>query len=204
MGDIETLFLTRLRDENNSRRDFRRAADSLARLLALQALAALEQESVEVLSPLGAAEGAKVKHSVILVPILRSGLAMVDPFRSVFPDSKVGFVGIKRDEMTAQPIHYYQNIPSISSDDRVLILDPMLATGGTAIETVGIIKEMGVEEKRILFLGMICATKGRERVQKAFPEINLIIAAEDPLLNSRQFIVPGLGDFGDRYFGTEG
>lgn len=140
---------------------------------------------------------------VTLIPILRSGLALLTAFLKAFPDATVGFVGMKRDEQTAMPMLYYKNIPVIQPNSQVIILDPMLATGGSATAVLKIITEMGVAQEQIIFVSIISAPEGIDKIKREFPEIKVIIGVQDQGLTKDKFIIPGLGDFGDRFFGTE-
>ena len=127
---------------------------------------------------------------------------MLPPFLKFFENTKVGFIGLKRDEATAIPKMYYKNLPKISKTDDVIILDPMIATGGSGSKAIEILKENGVAEEKIIFVAIICATPGIEKIKKEHPKVKIICAQEDKELNKVYFIVPGLGDFGDRFFGT--
>ena len=135
--------------------------------------------------------------------ILRSGITMLQPFLEYFPQATVGVIGMRRDEQTAEPHLYYENIPPLQQDQLVLLLDPMLATGGTTVATLKILTERGIKEENVVFVGIVSAPEGVQNLKVNFPQVKTLIAAEDERLNSDFFIVPGLGDFGDRYFGTE-
>jgi len=197
----ETL-LTILRDKKSTRSQFRRAADKLAELLAADAALHVKQESVSVETPLGKTTGARLQEQIILLPILRAGLLMLPYFMRLFEESKVGFFGIRRDEKTALPQLYYENLPPFSAHDRLFVLDPMIATGGSASLALAHLKSKGADMSKIHLIGILGAKEGLEKIRKGFPQITIDIVAEDPLLDPRKFIVPGLGDFGDRYFGT--
>jgi uracil phosphoribosyltransferase len=135
---------------------------------------------------------------VVLVPILRAGMALLPAFLALFPEAPIGFFGIKRDEKTALPHLYYEKLPSIAETDTVFLLDPMIATGGTACLALKLLKQKGAKE--IFLFAVIGATIGMKKVEHEHPEVKMLVAAEDPELNAQKMIVPGLGDFGDRYF----
>lgn len=195
-------YLTILRDKNSSMEEFRKAADNLSHLLAQQVLLSLECSPKGIDTPLAHYEGTTLNKNIVIIPILRAGLAMFGMFKHYFP-GPVGFLGIGRNEETAAAQVYYENVPKAKSNSLAILLDPMLATGGTALAAVSILKEKGYQESDIIFSGMISAKPGREKFSSRYPQVKLIIAAEDPKLNDKKFIVPGLGDFGDRYFATE-
>lgn len=196
-------LLSELRDKNTKSADFRRIANRIALLLAGEASSHIALESYDIETPLAKTKGARLKDEVILVPILRAGLALLYPFMEIFPNCKVGFLGIRRDENTALPELYYNNIPKKKPGQFYIILDPMIATGGSGSTALKILKDRGVEDEKILYVGVIGAPDGMEALQKAAPKMKIICPEVDPQLNSRKYIVPGLGDFGDRYFGTE-
>lgn len=200
---MKDLLITTLRDKNTTQGEYRSATEKLAFLLAVEVGQMLPKETFSVQSPMGPANGYKLKHNVVLVPVLRSGLALLYPFMRYFPNAKVGFVGMKRDEVTAEAHNYYINLPHIEPEDTVIILEPMLATGGSGAATIDILKKAGVKEEKILAVHVIAAPEGIQLVRSKHPNVRIHIAQVDESLNSKKFIVPGLGDFGDRYFGTE-
>lgn len=202
MPIMQEALLTVLRDKTTSRTEFRQAAKALGYLLAGQAADHVATRQIQIQTPIAATTGITL-NNVILVPILRSGIVLLDPFYTYFPQARVGVVGIRRKEVTAEPIFYYDNMPPMQPSDQIIILDPMLATGGTAITVLNVLKSKGIAENKILFVGIVCSPEGLEKVQKLFPGVTFLISAHDQHLNSAFFIVPGLGDFGDRYFGTE-
>ncbi|PIX57212.1 MAG: uracil phosphoribosyltransferase, partial [Candidatus Yonathbacteria bacterium CG_4_10_14_3_um_filter_43_12] len=142
------------------------------------------------------------KNSIILVPILRAGLALLPAFIEKFPKASVGFIGLKRDEKTLRPKAYYQNIPKISKNDVVIVLDPMLATGGSAVSGINTLVKAGAREENIIFVGIISAPEGIANLQKNFLLVRILCAEYGKKLGNKGYIVPGLGDFGDRYFGN--
>lgn len=201
---MKELFLTALRDKNTSMPEFRKAAHAISKLLALEAANLLPLQSTLIQTPLGKTSGSSMPYRVVLTTILRSGLAFLPAFEEIFPDAPIGFFGIRRDEMTAAPKLYYENIPQISKKDWILLIDPMLATGGSSGLALSKLKDLGATMKQTILITVVSSQFGIKAVQQKFPEIKLVTAAIDPELNDRKFIVPGLGDFGDRYFGTTG
>jgi len=203
METAKKIFMTKLRDKTISRAEFRKTAEQLTNILAQEAMQHLQTESTNLETPLAQTTGLKLANPVVLVPILRSGITMVHSFLHYFQNATIGVVGLKRDEQTAQAHWYYENFPPLSDKHQIIILDPMLATGGTALETLKKLQQHGIPQKKILFVAMVCAPEGLQAVQKEFPDVKIITAAVDEKLNKDKFIIPGLGDFGDRYFGTE-
>lgn len=199
---MRSTILSLLRDKNTTTESFRTAADQLGSLLSYEVSGILDKEELPIETPLTKTKGYKIKQKVILVPILRAGIALLYPFMKLFPSSPVGFVGIKRDEKTALPHLYYENIPPIQSDDAVVILDPMIATGGSGGLVVEILKKQGVKERNIIYAGVIAAPEGIEALKNEAPEMRVVCIEIDDHLNEKKYIMPGLGDFGDRYFGT--
>ena len=199
---MKQTLLTILRDKNIDTSQFRKASNKLAFILAGEVGSHLEKEKTKITTPMGQAEGQKIKNDVIIIPILRAALSILPPFLRFFEEAKVGFLGLKRDEKTAIANIYYKNLPEISSNDDIIILDPMIATGGSGTQAIQILKENGAKEEKIIFTAVICATEGILKIKKAFPKVKIICVQEDNELNKEKFIVPGLGDFGDRYFGT--
>jgi uracil phosphoribosyltransferase len=192
--------LTTLRDVNTDHRLFRELVRELALLLCYETTMDLPLSSRTVTTPMGEAQGFKGEETIGLVPILRSGLGLVDGVMELLPSVQVWHIGLYRDEKTLRPVEYYNKLPTEPTVSLCLVLDPMLATGGSAVATVDILKRWGV--KRIKFLGLIAAPEGVERLTKAHPDVPIHIAAIDDHLNDIGFIVPGLGDAGDRQFGT--
>lgn len=197
---MKDALLTVLRDKTTPAFAFRKTAEQLAAILAVEMSHCLPFESQNVETPECEFTGKRITSDIALVPILRSGLAILPTFLHFFPSAKVGFVGVKRDERTAESHLYYDNLPKLKKEDQVLVLDPMLATGGTATVTIRLLQHFGVPQENIYILGIICSTPGRMAVQEAFPAVHIRYLTEDPILNDAKYIVPGLGDFGDRYF----
>jgi uracil phosphoribosyltransferase len=192
--------LTLLRNIETNPKKFRELVRELAGLLAYEATLDLSIDPVEVQTPLTTTTGAVLKEKVGLVPILRSGLGMVEGVWEILSSAEVWHIGLYRDEKTLKPVQYYNKLPVMPTVTVCLILDPMLATGGSAIATVDILKNWGA--KKIKFVGLIGAPEGIAALHARHPDIPIHLAAIDDHLNERGYIVPGLGDAGDRQFGT--
>jgi len=192
--------LSRLRDKNTEPKKFRELVREIAGLLAYEATADLQIIPVEIETPLTKTQAHQLKEKIGLIPILRAGLGMVEGIWELMPSAEVWHIGLYRDEHTLQPVEYYNKLPIDPRVSVCLILDPMLATGGSAIATADILKRWGV--KKIKFVGLIGAPEGIQAMQTAHPDIDIFLAAIDDHLNERAYIVPGLGDAGDRQFGT--
>ncbi len=192
--------LSRLRDKNTEPKKFRELVRELAALLAYEATADLQTVQCELETPLAKMTGAELQEKIGLVPILRAGLGMVEGFWELMPSAEVWHIGLYRDEKTLRPVEYYNKLPLEPTVSVSIILDPMLATGGSATATANVLKRWGV--KKIKFVGLIGAPEGIAAMQKAHPDIPIYLAAIDDHLNERAYIVPGLGDAGDRQFGT--
>lgn len=197
---MKESLLTILRDEKTSVEHFRQAAHRLADLIAAEATTLVEEKPKVIKTPLAKTEGMSVHQRVVLVPILRAGMVLVPSFLKYFPDAPLGFFGIRRDETTAAPQLYYENIPLLKPTDLVFLLDPMIATGGTALLSIQHLIDQGIT--KIILVGILGSKEGIEKIKKQHPNVEILVAAIDPELNSRKFILPGLGDFGDRYFGS--
>ncbi len=192
--------LSVLRDETTDHRAFRELVRELALLLVYEATQDLTLAPREVKTPMGMAQGYKSQETIGLVPVLRAGLGMVEGALMLLPSVQVWHIGLYRDEHTLRPVEYYNRLPEKPTVQVCLVLDPMLATGGSAAATIDILKRWGVP--RIKYVGLIAAPEGVEYLSAAHPEVPIHIAAVDERLNDVGFIVPGLGDAGDRQFGT--
>ena len=168
--------------------------------LAFEALKDVRMKAVDVVTPVAKARGALVDEHIVLVPILRAGMGMLDAMLDVLPYAKVGVLGMQRNEDTAEPIPYYAKVPPAKGEELAIVIDPMLATGGSACDAVAQLKKLGY--RRIKCLHLIAAPEGVAKFEKEHPEVPVFIAALDERLNSHFYIVPGLGDAGDRIFGT--
>ncbi|MGI8424801.1 MAG: uracil phosphoribosyltransferase [Chloroflexota bacterium] len=180
--------------------DFRRYARLLTQLLCFEATRDLVLADVTVETPLERVGVKRLVRRVVLVPVLRSGLAMLETVGTLFPHARVGFIGLERDEETAVPRGYYRKLPTHLEDCHVMILEPMLATGGSACATLELVTAAGAKDVRLV--SVVTAPEGAAAVEAKFPQAAIYTAVLDRGLNERKFIVPGLGDFGDRYFGT--
>ena len=192
--------LSRLRNKNTEPKKFRELVQEIAGLLAYEATADLATTPIEIETPLTKMTAHELKEKIGLVPILRAGLGMVEGIWELMPSAEVWHIGLYRDEHTLKPVEYYNKLPVDPRVSVCLILDPMLATGGSATATASILKRWGVT--KIKFVGLIAAPEGIKAMQDAHPDIDIYIAAIDDHLNERAYIVPGLGDAGDRQFGT--
>ncbi|MEM6528640.1 MAG: uracil phosphoribosyltransferase [Chloroflexota bacterium] len=191
--------LTALRDVNTSHREFRELVKELTMLMTYEVTRDLTMMNRTVTTPMGKAEGKKVKE-IGLVPILRAGLGMTEGVLELMPQVQVWHIGLYRDEATLRPVEYYNKLPNDPTVEACVVLDPMLATGGSAVATIDILKNWGVPS--IKFLGLIAAPEGVEKLSTEHPDVDIYVATIDSHLNERGFIVPGLGDAGDRMFGT--
>jgi len=192
--------LAKLRDKNTEPKKFRELIREISGLLTYEVTSDLLISPLDVNTPLATSNGFKLKEKIGLVPILRAGLGMVEGVWELMPSAEVWHIGIYRDEKTLKPVEYYNKLPISPSVGLCLILDPMLATGGSAAATIDVLKKWGVS--RIKFMGIIGAPEGIRYVQQKHPNIPLHLAAIDDHLNDIGYIVPGLGDAGDRQFGT--
>jgi uracil phosphoribosyltransferase len=192
--------LSRMRDKNIEPKKFRELVREIAALLCYEATSDLLTVPRQVETPLATMTGAELKEKIGLVPILRAGLGMVEGIWELMPVAEVWHIGLYRDERTLKPVEYYNKLPVEPTVSVCLILDPMLATGGSAVATTNILKRWGV--KKIKFVGLIGAPEGIKNMQEHHPDVPIYLAAIDDHLNERGYIVPGLGDAGDRQFGT--
>ena len=192
--------LSLLRDVNTKPKKFRELVRELAILLAYEATADMALGPVDVVTPMGETKGQTLREKIGLVPILRAGLGMVEGVWEMMPGAEVWHIGLYRDERTLRPVEYYNKLPVDPTVQVCLILDPMLATGGSAVATVNILKKWGAQ--RIKFVGIIAAPEGIKALTETHPDVDIHVAAVDDHLNEIGYIVPGLGDAGDRLFGT--
>lgn len=192
--------ITYLRDKETKEYQFRLALKRISFALAIEVGKHLELIERDVITPLETTKGFRLKYPTILVPVLRSGLSMVDAFTEMIPDAKVGHIGLQRDEKTLQPVDYYYKTPKSLDVSKVLVLDPMLATGGSGAAAISSLKKRGAKD--ICFVSLISAPEGVKRIEAEHPEVLIFTASYDRELNENGFILPGLGDAGDRTFGT--
>lgn len=192
--------LTRLRDKSTPPHEFRLLVNRLASLLAYEATKDLRSQRVSVETPLTATDGEQLADRIGLVPILRAGLGMVEPILELIPTAEVWHLGLYRDEHTAKPVKYYSKLPERDPVDVALVVDPMLATGGSVVAALTTLRKWGVPQVKLLAL--IASREGIRFVESEFPNAQIYVCQIDPELNDHKFIVPGLGDAGDRIFNT--
>jgi uracil phosphoribosyltransferase len=198
---LATHIVTHLRDRTTKPATFRTLAYQISSLLAFEATRDLATRELTIETPLEPHLSRVLAQSIVLVPILRAGISMVRPFTELLPDVSVGYIGVERDEETAVARSYYCKLPSLRTR-RVLILDPMLATGGSAIRALELVHAHGAALKDLSLVCIVCAPEGVRVVEALDPGIKIYAAALDRELNDRKYILPGLGDFGDRLYGT--
>ena len=196
-----THKLTLMRDKGCTTKDFRENLDEIAELMAYEVCRDLPTEPVDIETPIGPCTGYQLSKEVVIVPILRAGIGLLDGIRRLVPTAKVGFIGLYRDEETLEPHEYFAKFPKGLEDSIVMIVDPMLATGGSAVSAINAMKSRGA--KQIKLVCLVGVPEGVKAVQKAHPDVDIYLAAMDDHLNENGYIVPGLGDAGDRIFGTK-
>jgi uracil phosphoribosyltransferase len=199
-GPLIRHKLAVLRDEQTPTPDFRQAMKELALIMVAEATRDMPTRPARIRTPLAETEAEEISGPVCLVPVLRAGLGMLDGALALLPKATVGFMGLFRDEETAEPVEYYVNLPRNLEDYLVLVLDPMLATGGSLSATLSKLRQEGA--RWISCIHAVAAVPGVERLTREYPDVNFYAAAVDPELNDAAFIVPGLGDAGDRLYGT--
>lgn len=193
--------LTQIRRKDTKMKDFYQIVQEIGGLMAYEISKDFPLKEIEIETPICKTVQRELSAEIVVVPILRAGLGMVDGIRNTIPTAKVGFIGLYRDEETLKPHEYYAKFPANVANSLVLLVDPMLATGGSAIVAVDSLKQRGV--KNIKYVGLVAAPEGVEALSKAHPDIDIYTAALDEKLNEKGYIVPGLGDCGDRLFGTK-
>jgi uracil phosphoribosyltransferase len=194
--------LTYIRDKNTGTKEFRELVDEVASLMAFEITRDLPLEEVDVETPVSVSKSNVLAGKKLgIIPILRAGLGMVEGMLKLIPAAKVGHIGLYRDPETLQPVEYYVKLPSDVEERDFIVVDPMLATGGSAVEAIHSLKKRGA--KNIKFMCLIAAPEGVEVVKEAHPDVDIYIAALDEMLNEKGYIVPGLGDAGDRLYGTK-
>ncbi len=189
-----------LRDARTSPEVFRRMAVRISLLLAAEATRDLPTAPITVTTPLGPAQGRNLAGDVVVVPVLRAGLGMLDAVLELIPEARVGHIGLQRDEITAIASQYYAKLPRNLDDSIVLMIDPMLATGGSAVAALDLLARAGARDIRMICI--VAAPEGVAMVERAHPHVKIFTPVVDRELNAHKFIVPGLGDFGDRLYGT--
>jgi uracil phosphoribosyltransferase len=194
--------LTYIRDENTNTKDFRELVDEVATLMAYEITRSIPLEKIRVKTPVAECDGQVISGRMLgLIPILRAGLGMVDGILKLLPAAKVGHIGLYRDPETLQPVEYYSKLPTDVQERELIVIDPMLATGGSAIAAIDMLKRRGCSQIKLMCL--IAAPEGIRAMQEAHPDVDIYVAAVDDHLNEHGYIVPGLGDAGDRLFGTK-
>jgi len=199
-NSIVKTDITILRDKNTSGEQFRLALERIGFCLALEIAKKIDLTEIDVETPLEKTKGFKYSENVVFVPILRAGLSLVDSFLRMYPAAKVGHIGIQRNEETLEPIDYYFKVPKNLNKSLTIVLDPMLATGGSASAAIKYLKAK--DAKHIILATIIAAPTGIEKIKNDHPDVVVYTATLDRGLNEKGYIVPGLGDAGDRYFGT--
>jgi uracil phosphoribosyltransferase len=192
--------LIRIRDVNTETEEFRRLANRISVLLVAEALRDLPTERATAKTPLEKAEGRRVARDVVVVPVLRAGLGMLDAVLELLPAARVGHIGLQRNESTAVASQYYAKLPDNLPSSYVVLVDPMLATGGSAVAALDVLKKAGATNIRIVCI--VAAPEGIALVEHSHPDVDIYTPAVDRGLNRQKYIVPGLGDFGDRLYGT--
>lgn len=193
--------LTQMRQKDTGTKDFRQNLDEIAGLMAYEITRDVPTQKVSIVTPVAPCETEELAKEIVLVPILRAGLGMVNGIRNLVPTAKVGHVGLYRDEETLEPHEYYAKFPSNLPDAVVFVLDPMLATGGSASAAITIVKQRGA--KLVKLICLVGAPEGVQRIVEDHPDVDIYLAALDEKLDEHGYIVPGLGDAGDRIFGTK-
>jgi uracil phosphoribosyltransferase len=192
--------LTRVRDRRTQPQEFRRLLGEIASLMIYEATRSFELKKISVRTPLETTQGSKLEREIVLVPVLRAGLGMLNPILEIIPHARVGFIGLKREESTLRAHFYHKSLPKELGGCEIILIDPMLATGGSAVAALDFLKAQGA--KRIRLVSLVSAPEGIARVRKSYPTLPIFTAAIDRALNKVGYILPGLGDAGDRLFGT--
>ncbi len=193
--------LTCLRDLKTEHKEFRELANEITMLLCYEALKNIEIEDYNINTPMASMKGKRMKNDIVVVPILRAGVGMLDGILTLVPNARVGFVGMYRDHDTKKPVEYYSKLPEEVKNPLVFIIDPMLATGGSVVATVDLLKKKGFTN--IILISIISAPEGIKAVEEAHPDILIFTGNVDEYLDENKYIIPGLGDAGDRLFGTK-
>jgi uracil phosphoribosyltransferase len=194
--------LTRLRDEKTQSQEFRRVLSEVAALMIYEATRSFATETIPVKTPLAKTKGQRLQREVVLVPVLRAGLGMMDSILQLIPKARVGFIGLKRQEETLAAQFYHKSLPDDLRECEVILIDPMLATGGSTVAAVQLLREHNAQIKQVRLVNLVASPEGVRHVRKHFPGLKIFTAAIDEGLNKRGFILPGLGDAGDRLFGV--
>jgi uracil phosphoribosyltransferase len=193
--------LALIRDENTGYKKFRELATEITMFICYEALKEVRVKAVEVQTPVAKAECFKIDEELVVVPILRAGVGMLEGILDLVPNARVGFVGMYRDEVTKKPVAYYQKLPDQTAGGLCIVIDPMLATGGSTAAAIDLLKEHGADN--IVVVCIVTCPEGIKTVEDAHPDVKIYAASIDERLNDNKYIVPGLGDAGDRLFGTK-
>ncbi len=193
--------LTILREKSTGQKEFRELANEITMLLAYEAFKDIKLQNKDIETPLRKMNGSEIREDIVIVPILRAGVGMLDGILSLLPNARVGFVGLYRDPETKMPVEYYEKLPEGLTEPLAVIIDPMLATGGSIIAAIDLLKRRNF--KKIKILSIIAAPEGIAAIEAAFPDVEIFTGNVDEYLNDHKYIIPGLGDAGDRLFGTK-
>ncbi|KAF9008920.1 armadillo/beta-catenin/plakoglobin [Cyathus striatus] len=194
--------LSKLRESSTTPKEFREGINHISVMLGIEASRSLEEETFSGTTPVGPFTGTKIKPRIGLTPILRAGLGMTDALLSLFPSAPVYHLGLFREKVTLQPVEYYSKLPASPPIDQVFLLDPLIATGGTACAALGMIVDWGISVKNVKLLCVLASDEGLKHVQAEYPDLEIWVAGVDPSLTTEGIISPGLGDTGDRLFNT--
>lgn len=197
---MKESILTKMRDKRTSMADFKRASDQLSEIIASEIASNISEKPISFHTPLKETTGKKIAEDIVLIPILRSGLALLPSFMRFFENARIAFIGIQRDKL-AHPTLDYEKIPPLTGCEHIIILDPMIATSGSMVTALEKLIDAGGSPNQMTVVGFVAAPDGLNTIKKKFPTIKIKIAAIDEGLNEYKYIVPGLGDFGNRYFG---
>ncbi|MGI5898734.1 MAG: uracil phosphoribosyltransferase [Christensenellales bacterium] len=195
--------LTLMRDKNTCTKEFRELLDEISMLMAYEVTRDLALRPTRVETPLTMSDGAQIAVKIGVIPILRAGLGMVDGFVRLVPNAKIGHIGIYRDPETLMPVEYYCKLPTDSQEREFLVVDPMLATGASASAAITFLRERGCKSNNVKLVNLVGCPEGIKKVQKDHPDVDIFLASIDSHLNEHGYIIPGLGDAGDRIFGTK-
>lgn len=192
--------LALIRDKDTGHKKFRELTNEITMFVCYEALKRVEVEEVQVETPIATATCHRIANDIVVVPVLRAGVGMLEGILGLLPNARVGFVGMQRDEETATPVEYYKKLPTFRCDALYIVVDPMLATGGSTIATLDLLKAGGVE--KAIVVCMVTCPEGIAAVEDTHPDVPIFTASVDDRLNEKKYIVPGLGDAGDRLYGT--
>ena len=193
--------LARIRDKNTGTKEFRESVSEIAALITYEVTRDLKTKLVDVVTPISKMKTKVLDEPIVIVPILRAGLGMIDGIQRIIPTAKIGHIGLYRDDETLMPHNYFAKFPKEISNSQVILVDPMLATGNSAVEAINILKEKKVT--KIKYVGLVGCPEGIKNLEKKHPDVDIFLASCDEKLNQDGYIVPGLGDCGDRLFGTK-